>query len=132
MGALRGRAMICSSQPGDPAGAICLVVTAGGETGVSMQSPEPRRFAVALSFPGEHRDVVKQVADQLAAALTRERVLYDKYHAAEFARPGLNVYLPNLYRTQSELIVIFLCPEYQKKRWCRLEWRFINQLIATV
>jgi len=91
----------------------------------------PRRFDIALSFPGEHRDIVGQVADCLAVTFNQERVLYDKYHDAEFARLDLDVYLPKLYRTQSELIVIFLCPEYAAKRWCKLEWRHIRQLIAT-
>ncbi len=90
-----------------------------------------KRFAIALSFPGEHRDFVEEIADRLAAAFTRERVLYDEYHDAEFARPDLDIYLPNLYRTQSELIVLFLCPEYATKRWCGLECRFIRQLIGT-
>jgi hypothetical protein len=44
----------------------------------------------------------------------------------------LNVYLPKLYRTQSELIVVFLCPEYEQKHWCKLEWRHIGNLIATI
>ncbi|MBI1814090.1 MAG: TIR domain-containing protein [Deltaproteobacteria bacterium] len=99
---------------------------------MSTDADTPRRFDVALSFPGEHREFVKQVAGHLAAQFTTDRVLYDKYHQAEFAAPDLDVYLPNLYRTQSELIVLFLCPEYAAKRWCRLEWRFIRQMLATV
>ena len=99
---------------------------------MTVDASTPRRFYVALSFPGEHRDVVEQVAGHLAAVFTEDRVLYDKYHDADFARPDLDVYLPNLYRVQSELIVLFLCPEYAAKRWCRLEWRHIRQLIATV
>jgi hypothetical protein len=31
-------------------------------------SPTPRRFRIALSFPGEHRPFVEQVAERLAAA----------------------------------------------------------------
>jgi hypothetical protein len=81
-----------------------------------------RRFTIALSFPGEHRDFVEKAASCLAGQIGRERVLYDRYHEAEFARPDLDVYLPNLYATESELIVIFLCPDYAKKRWCKLEW----------
>ena len=91
-----------------------------------------RRFAIAVSFPGERRAFVKLVADRLAAAFGEEAVLYDKYHEAEFARVDLDVYLPNLYRTQSELLVVFLCPEYAAKRWCNLEWRNIRQLIASL
>ncbi len=98
---------------------------------MAPDSSNPRRFIVALSFPGEHRDFVGQVAGHLASTFSRDHVLYDEYHDAEFARADLDVYLPNLYRTQSELIVIFLCPEYAGKRWCKLEWRHIRQLIAT-
>ena len=97
-----------------------------------MKEPEKFRFAIALSFPGEHRAFVKEVAEHLAANFGKERVLYDKWLEAEFARVDLDVYLPNLYRTQSELIVIFLCQEYKATRWGNLEWRFIEQLIATV
>ena len=93
---------------------------------------QEKRFKIALSFPAEHRPFVEQVAQSLASQVGRDRVLYDKYYEAEFARLDLDVYLPRLYREQSELIVIFLCPEYAKKRWCRLEWRHIRQLIATV
>ena len=91
-----------------------------------------RRFEIALSFPGEHRDFVQEVADRLAAKLGEARVLYDKFHEEEFARLDLNIYLPALYRKDSELIVIFLCSKYVEKHWCRLEWRHISQLIATV
>jgi hypothetical protein len=91
-----------------------------------------KRFDVALSFPGEHRTFVEAVAARLSAVLGKEHVLYDKYYEAEFARLNLNVYLPKLYRTQSELIVVILCPEYEQKHWCKLEWRHIGNLIATV
>jgi TIR domain len=92
---------------------------------------EPRRFAIALSFPGEHRSFVAEVAGHLAARFGKERILYDKYYEAEFARPNLDVYLPGLYREQSELVVLFLCPDYAKKRWCNLEWRHIRDLLAS-
>jgi hypothetical protein len=89
------------------------------------------RFAVALSFPGEYHDFVKGVADLLSAHFGKDRVLFDEYYEAEFARPDLDLYLPKIYSTQSELIVLFLCPEYENKRWCKLEWRSVRQLLAT-
>ncbi len=46
------------------------------------------RFDVALSFPGEHRTRVEAIASALAATLGQEKVLYDKWYAAEFARQG--------------------------------------------
>jgi hypothetical protein len=99
---------------------------------MSNDPSSSRRFDIALSFPGERRPFVEQVAGHLAGAFGKDRVLYDKYHEAEFARVGLDVELPNLYRTQSELIVLFLYPDYKDKRWCRLELRAIRQLIEKV
>lgn len=90
-----------------------------------------KRFRVGLSFAGEYRAFIKDVATHLASHVGRERVLYDKFYEAEFARPDLDTYLPNLYRTACELIAVFLCADYAKKRWCNLEWRFIRQLICT-
>jgi hypothetical protein len=92
---------------------------------------QSKRFKIALSFPGEYRDFVAQVAQHLAAEFGQDQVLYDKYYEAEFARPDLDVYLPNLYRSEAELIAVFLCAEYAQKRWCRLEWRHVRQMIAT-
>lgn len=89
-----------------------------------------RRFAIALSFAGEQRaKTVEPVAQALARQFTRERVLYDHFHKEEFARPNLNVHLPNLYRSESELVVVVLSPDYPKKKWCGLELRFIRELI---
>ena len=87
-----------------------------------------RRFRVGLSFPGERREYVRSVAESLAAALGRENVLYDKYLEAELARPDLDLYLGALYREDTELLVPFLCADYQQKKWCGLEWRQIRDL----
>lgn len=55
--------------------------------------------------------------------------LYDLFHRAEFPRPNLDIYLQKLYNTESDLIVVFFCEEYQRKKWCGLEWRAIRDLI---
>ncbi len=98
---------------------------------MAVDSSNARRFVIALSFPGEQRKFMEQVAGHLATTFTKEWILYDKFHDAEFARLDLDIYLPALYWKESELIVIFLCPEYREKRWCGLEWRYIRQLIQT-
>ncbi|SPF36258.1 hypothetical protein SBA4_1840036 [Candidatus Sulfopaludibacter sp. SbA4] len=87
------------------------------------------RFRVALSFPGEYRARVEKIAEALAARLGREKILYDKWYAAEFARPDLDVYLLKLYHDESDLIAIFLCKEYEAKEWCGLEWRQVRDLL---
>src|ERR1017187_4077839 len=88
-----------------------------------------RRFRVALSFPGEHRGRVEKIAEALAGRLGREAVLYDRWHAPEFNRLNLDVYLPKLYHEESDLIAVFLCKEYNEKEWCGLEWRACRDLV---
>ncbi len=92
-------------------------------------SGQRKRFQIALSFPGEHRDFVEKVADLVAEKTGRDHVLYDRYYEAEFARPDLDTYLQRLYHDESELIAVFLCAEYEAKEWCGLEWRAIRDLI---
>src|SRR5688572_22345221 len=97
----------------------------------SPRSLRPRRFQIALSYPSEHREFVGRVATSLADTVGREKVLYDKFLEAEFARCRLDGHLAKLYRDESELIVVFLCPEYVDKEWCKLEWEHIKALIGT-
>lgn len=92
-------------------------------------SPPEKRFKVALSFPGELRDFVKEVAAELAETLQPERVLYDKYHEAEFAQLDLDLHLQRLYHQESELIAVFLNADYERKPWPGLEWRVVRNLI---
>lgn len=93
-----------------------------------MNMPQ-KRFTIALSFPGEHRTFVEQVATALSSQIGKDRVLYDNYYEAEFARPNLDTHLQSLYHDDSELIAVFLCEDYERKEWCGLEWRAIRDLI---
>ena len=96
-----------------------------------MDSPlNTKRFRIAFSFAGEKRDFVKQTADLLARRFGPDRILYDKYHEAEFARYDLGIYLPKLYGEQSDLIVPVLCPAYDTKRWTGWEWTHIYGLLT--
>lgn len=90
---------------------------------------KPKRFLVALSFAGENRARVEAIALSLAVRCGRSRVLYDHFHEAEFARPNLDTYLQDLYHDHSELNVVFLSKDYERKEWCGLEWRAIRDLI---
>jgi hypothetical protein len=80
------------------------------------------RFAVGFTYAGEDRALVTPLAEELARRCGRKRVLFDRFHEAELARPDLDVYLPRLYRDETELIVVLLSPDYPNKRWCGLEW----------
>ncbi|MBV9926428.1 MAG: tetratricopeptide repeat protein [Acidobacteria bacterium] len=91
--------------------------------------PTDRRFRIALSFAGEKRDFVEQVATILAERFGEEAILYDKFYVAEFARARLGRYLPKLYHEQSDLVVVVLCLDYPRKEWCGLEWDAIFDLL---
>lgn len=96
-----------------------------------MDSPvSTKRFRIAFSFAGEKRDFVRQVADLLAVRFGREKILYDKYHEAEFAVFDLGIKLPKLYGEQSDLIVPVICPDYDAKRWTGWEWVHIYGLLT--
>lgn len=88
-----------------------------------------KRFRIAFSFAGEKRDFVSKVAAILAAKFGEDKILYDKYHEAEFARSDLAFYLPDLYEQEADLIVAVFCPDYERKEWCGLEWNAIFGLL---
>lgn len=88
-----------------------------------------KKFKVALSFPGEKREYVKAVTDDLISVIGEETIFYDNFYKAELARPNLDTLLQKIYHKNSELIVVFLCSEYNEKEWCGLEWRAIRDKI---
>lgn len=87
------------------------------------------RFKVALSFPGERREYVSKIAEGLADRLGKNAVFYDKYYEAHLAKPNLDTTLQTIYLERSDLIVVFICEEYEQKEWCGLEWRAIRDII---
>jgi hypothetical protein len=84
---------------------------------------------VALTFPGEQRHFVSEVADNLRIALGLDSLFYDLDYQAQLARPNLDTLLQDIYRNRSQLIVVFLSGEYAKKQWCGLEWRAVRDVI---
>jgi hypothetical protein len=103
-----------------------VVDDAATESGACLRT---RRFAVSLSFPGEMREFVREIADHLVGVFGAERVFYDDNFKAELARLNLDTYLYNIYHDDSELVVVFLCACYDEKEWCGLEWRAIRDLV---
>ena len=83
-------------------------------------------FKIALSFPGEFRDVVEKVANGLLSIYGENSIFYDNFYKAILARPDLDLFLQDIYYNKSDLIVVFVCKEYNNKEWCGLEWRAIR------
>ena len=88
------------------------------------------RFDVALSFPGEYRSYVERVARQLAEVLGPNACFYDKHYRAQLAVPNADVLLQEIYRERSDLVVAFVCREYDEKKWCGIEWRKIRERLS--
>ena len=95
----------------------------------STRLPTIKRFQIALAFPGEYRDYVSQVAAILGQKLGQDTVFYDQWYTAELARPNMDTHLQAIYHDHAELIVPFLCADYERKQWCGLEWRAIRDLL---
>lgn len=87
------------------------------------------QFKVGLSFPGEVRAYVESVAIQLERLIGPNSYFYDNNYVSQLARPQLDVLLQGIYGDRSELVVVFLCSDYQNKKWCGVEFRAIREII---
>jgi len=90
---------------------------------------EELRFKVAFSFPGEARDKVLGIVNRLKGALPAGTIFYDDDFTAQLARPNLDNLLQTIYLKNSDLIVVFLSGDYERKMWCGIEWRAIRGII---
>ncbi|REG58938.1 TIR domain-containing protein [Paraburkholderia sp. BL6669N2] len=86
-------------------------------------------FHVALSFPGEVRPVVEQIAQELERLIGPNSYFYDNNYVSQLARPSLDTLLQDIYRNRSKLIVVFIGGDYQLKDWCGIEFRAIKEII---
>jgi hypothetical protein len=90
---------------------------------------EELRFKVAFSFPGEVRKSVLSIVNRLKSALPAGSIFYDDDFTAQLARPNLDSLLQTVYLKNSDLIVVFLSGDYERKMWCGIEWRAIRGII---
>lgn len=86
-------------------------------------------FDVGLSFPGEARGLVEQVARELEARVGPNAYFYDNNYVSQLARPSLDTLLQDIYRNRFKLIVVFVGDDYQRKDWCGVEFRAIREII---
>lgn len=97
----------------------------------SLAKVDQINFKVALSFPGEHRSYVSKVVGVLKESLGKDQIFYDYDYQSQLAMPNLDTMLQNIYRNNSDLVVVFLCKEYSQKEWCGLEWRAVRDIIKS-
>ncbi|WP_198170516.1 toll/interleukin-1 receptor domain-containing protein [Actinoplanes awajinensis] len=76
-------------------------------------------YDVALSYAGEDRAYVQQVAELLKQRDIR--IFYDEYAAAELWGSDLYVLLDEVYRKRARFAVAFVSAHYVSKTWTRHE-----------
>ena len=81
-----------------------------------------RKYDVALSFAGEDRGYVEQVAGELRNIGVT--VFYDRFEEVELWGKDLAEHLGRVYGTDSRFVVLFLSRAYAAKAWPRHEKQF--------
>ena len=76
-------------------------------------------YDVALSFAGEDRPYVQQVAAVLHQIGVK--VFYDEYHRVNLWGKDLYSHLDDVYRKKSRYCVVFVSKAYKKKLWANHE-----------
>lgn len=74
---------------------------------------------MCLSFAGEQREYVDQVASFLVSAGVR--VFYDRYEAADLWGEDLIAHFDNIYRKCAKFCVMFVSVDYAQKVWTTYE-----------
>lgn len=77
------------------------------------------KFDVALSFAGEQREYV----DQVASILNQKGIstFYDKFEEANLWGKNLYDYLSDVYMNQARYTIIFISKDYSRKLWTNHE-----------
>jgi hypothetical protein len=85
----------------------------------------PYRYEVALSYAGEDRGYVRQVAGALRRK--RVRLFYDQHDRAHLWGKDLGEHLHSVYGVRSRFVVLFVSRHYAEKRWPRRELRIAQE-----
>ena len=82
---------------------------------ISNEEDEVYDFDIALSFAGENRDIVENVAEILKRRDVK--VFYDKYEETTLWGKDLYEYLAELYSKRAQYCIIFASDAYNNKVW---------------
>ena len=80
-----------------------------------MTNTKKYKYEIALSFAGEDRKYVEDVAQCLIK--NNITVFYDEFEESNLWGKDLYVYLDEIYRKESRFCIMFLSQHYAKKLW---------------
>ncbi len=86
-----------------------------------MPTASERIYDVALSFAGEDREYVEQVASNLRESGVK--VFYDKHEEVSLWGKDLYTHFDDIYRNQARYMVMFVSEHYARKVWSNHERR---------
>ena len=73
------------------------------------------QFDVALSYAGEQRNYVEQVADILERRGLS--IFYDKFRKSHLWGKNLSIYLHEVFSKKSNFCIMFISKDYVEKAW---------------
>lgn len=85
------------------------------ETTVKKKQPKRIEFDVALSFAGEQREYVREVATILESKGIK--VFYDEFYESHLWGKNLVDYFKDVYYSKSNYCIMFISKEYISKMW---------------
>ena len=86
----------------------------------------PEQFAVAFSFAGEQRALVRRIALSVEAVLGFGSVFFDEWFEHYIAGDDGDLILQDIYENRSELVVVCVSARYGGKPWTKAEHRAIR------
>jgi hypothetical protein len=111
---------VAKAEPASPAAAASPVLPTAPPVDGQIEH-EPRPYQVALSFAGEQREYVRDVARALAAR--RVAVFYDEFEANTLWGKDGAEHFHQIYSRGTQYVVMFISAEYVAKAWTRQERR---------
>src|SRR5690242_14759832 len=85
------------------------------------ETESQREYDVCLSFAGEQREYVEEVADELRGM--RVRVFYDDYEKVSLWGKNLYDHLDWVYSKSARYCIVFVSSAYERKVWTNHERR---------
>ena len=86
-----------------------------------MKQNKIYEYDVALSFAGENREYVEEVAIFLKDFGVK--VFYDNFKQDEIWGKNLFEYLQDIYQNKAKYTIVFISNQYKNKKWTRHEYR---------